>query len=153
MRAVLKRKPKYVLQERWKLIKIQKRQAADGKGLTCQNKEKTDGETLYWSECLPAGRVRWESYWQKTMNKGFTDTDLLIQQAEGKTLQEIINENGNDYFHRVEERELLAFDEENCVVATGGGAIYFDRAMEKFKEKRRDRLFAGIARYGAYASF
>ena len=71
----------------------------------------------------------------KTMNKGFTDTDLLIQQAEGKTLQEIINENGNDYFHRVEERELLAFDEENCVVATGGSAIYFDRAMEKFKEK------------------
>ena len=31
----------------------------------------------------------------KTMNKGFMDTDLLIQQREGKTLQAIINESGN----------------------------------------------------------
>lgn len=71
----------------------------------------------------------------KTMNKGFVDTDILIQQAEAKTLQEIINEKGNDYFHQVEERELLGFEGENYVVATGGSAIYFDRAMEKFKEK------------------
>ena len=27
----------------------------------------------------------------KTMNKGFVDTDILIQQREGLTLQEIIN--------------------------------------------------------------
>ncbi len=71
----------------------------------------------------------------KTMNKGFVDTDILIQQAEGKTLQEIIDTHGNDYFHMVEERELLRFDGENCVVATGGSAIYFDRAIRKFKEK------------------
>lgn len=71
----------------------------------------------------------------KTMNKGFVDTDILIQQAEGKTLQEIIDTHGNDYFHMVEERELLRFDGENYVVATGGSAIYFDRAINKFKEK------------------
>lgn len=71
----------------------------------------------------------------KTMNKGFVDTDILIQQAESRTLQEIIDEKGNDYFHHVEERILLDFDGENYVVATGGSAIYFDRAMDKFKEK------------------
>ena len=71
----------------------------------------------------------------KTMNKGFVDTDILIQQREGKTLQEIINTHGNDYFHHVEESVLLDFDEENYVVATGGSAIYFDKAIEKFKEK------------------
>lgn len=71
----------------------------------------------------------------KTMNKGFVDTDILIQQAESRTLQEIIDEKGNDYFHHVEERVLLDFDGENYVVATGGSAIYFDRAMDKFKEK------------------
>ncbi len=71
----------------------------------------------------------------KTINKGFVDTDLLIQQAEGKTLQQIIDERGNDYFHKVEEKTLLNFDGENCVVATGGSAIYFDRAIAKFKEK------------------
>lgn len=71
----------------------------------------------------------------KTMNKGFVDTDILIQQREDCTLQEIINEKGNDYFHRVEEQVLLDFDGENYVVATGGSAIYFDRAMSHFKEK------------------
>lgn len=71
----------------------------------------------------------------KTMNKGFVDTDILIQQREKKTLQEIINQQGNDYFHQVEESVLLDFDGEDYVIATGGSAIYFDRAMEKFKEK------------------
>lgn len=70
----------------------------------------------------------------KTMNKGFVDTDILIQQREGKTLQEIINTHGNDYFHQVEESVLLDFEDEDYVVATGGSAIYFDKAMDKFKE-------------------
>ncbi|MBR3756107.1 MAG: shikimate kinase [Firmicutes bacterium] len=70
----------------------------------------------------------------KTMNKGFVDTDILIQQREGHTLQDIINEKGNDYFHQVEEQVLLAFDGENYVVATGGSAIYFDSAIAHFKE-------------------
>ncbi|MBQ9960476.1 MAG: shikimate kinase [Firmicutes bacterium] len=71
----------------------------------------------------------------KTMNKGFVDTDILIQQREGKTLQEIIDTQGNDYFHHVEEQVLLDFDKVDYVVATGGSSIYFDKAIEKFKEK------------------
>ena len=71
----------------------------------------------------------------KTLNKNFVDTDLLIQRREKKTLQEIINTEGNEYFHKVEEEVLLSFDEEDYVVATGGSAIYFDSAMEHFKKK------------------
>lgn len=71
----------------------------------------------------------------KTANKGFVDTDILIQQRENCTLQDIINEKGNDYFHQVEEQVLLEFGGKNYVVATGGSAIYFDRAMDHFKEK------------------
>ena len=70
----------------------------------------------------------------KTLNKDFVDTDLLIQRKERKTLQEIINTCGNKYFHKVEEKVLLDFRGEDFVVATGGSAIYFDRAMEKFKQ-------------------
>ena len=69
----------------------------------------------------------------KTMNKGFVDTDILIQQREGCTLQDIIDEKGNDYFHNIEEQVLLDFDGKDYVVATGGSAIYFDRAMAHFK--------------------
>ena len=70
----------------------------------------------------------------KTMNKGFVDTDILIQQREGCTLQDIIDEKGNDYFHKIEEQVLLDFDGTDYVIATGGSAIYFDRAMAHFKE-------------------
>lgn len=70
----------------------------------------------------------------KTMNKNFVDTDLLIQRRENMTLQEIINTYGNKHFHNVEEEVLLSFDEEDYVVATGGSAIYFDKAIKKFKE-------------------
>ena len=70
----------------------------------------------------------------KTMNKGFVDTDILIQQREGCTLQDIINEKGNDYFHKIEEQVLLDFDGKDYIVATGGSAIYFDSAMEHFKK-------------------
>ena len=73
----------------------------------------------------------------KTMNKGFIDTDLLIQQKEGRPLQAIINEHGNEYFHQVEESVLLDVEVKNYVIATGGSAIYFDRAMEHFKENGR----------------
>ena len=69
----------------------------------------------------------------KTINKGFVDTDILIQQREGCTLQDIIDEKGNDYFHNIEEQVLLDFDGKDYVVATGGSAIYFDRAMAHFK--------------------
>ena len=70
----------------------------------------------------------------KTLNKGFVDTDLLIQQREKRTLQEIIDSRGNGYFHRVEESVLLDFKGADYVVATGGSAIYFDKAMNRFKE-------------------
>ncbi|MDD4378070.1 MAG: shikimate kinase [Eubacteriales bacterium] len=70
----------------------------------------------------------------KTINKGFVDTDILIQETEGKKLQEIINEKGNDYFHHVEENVLNTFQGENCVVATGGSAIYFENAINKMKQ-------------------
>lgn len=70
----------------------------------------------------------------KTMNKGFVDTDILIQQREGKALQEIINEHGNEYFCQVEEAVLLGFEGYNYVVATGGSAIYYESVIKKFKE-------------------
>ena len=70
----------------------------------------------------------------KTMNKGFVDTDILIQQREGMALQQIINKHGNEYFHQVEEAVLCGFEGYNYVVATGGSAIYYEKAIEHFKK-------------------
>lgn len=71
----------------------------------------------------------------KTVGKDFVDTDILIQQREGKTLQEIIDAEGNDAFHGIEEDILVGFEGENTVISTGGSAIYFPKAIEHFKKK------------------
>ena len=69
----------------------------------------------------------------KTVNKNFLDTDILIQSTEEMTLQEIINNKGNEYFHCVEEEVLFSLKEKNLVIATGGGAVYFKEAIENLK--------------------
>lgn len=65
----------------------------------------------------------------KILKKKFIDTDLEIQELTGKSLQEIIDENGLDTFKAVEREILLKQTARNAVVATGGSAIYYEDAM------------------------
>lgn len=65
----------------------------------------------------------------KALGKSFTDTDLLLQQHSGMLLQEYINKNGNDAFLALEEELLSSVYCEDTVIATGGSAVYSDRAM------------------------
>ena len=69
----------------------------------------------------------------KILGMDFVDTDILIQQREGKKLSEIIEENGTDKFLKCEEEALLGLDVSNCVIATGGSAVYSDKAMKHLK--------------------
>lgn len=65
----------------------------------------------------------------KTMGVGFLDTDLLLQQREGKRLQEIIDGHGLPYFLRVESHAIQSIDCRDTVIATGGSAVYSEIAM------------------------
>lgn len=69
----------------------------------------------------------------KRMNRNFTDTDLLIQQAAGRKLQEIIDEDGLDAFNRLERDIICAFRTEETVIATGGSAVLDDAAAKHLK--------------------
>ena len=69
----------------------------------------------------------------KVMGMQFCDTDIVIQQREGRKLQDIINEDGNDAFLKCEEEALVALDIDSAVVATGGSAVYSDKAMRHLK--------------------
>lgn len=69
----------------------------------------------------------------KSMGMSFVDTDLLIQNKSGKSLQEIINQDGMEKFKQTEEEILKGLDTENTVIATGGSAVYYPEAMEHLK--------------------
>ncbi len=70
----------------------------------------------------------------KSLGKRFVDTDLLIQEQEGRLLSEIIEEEGLDRFIEIENQVNAAVEAENSVIAPGGSAIYGKEAMEHFKE-------------------
>lgn len=69
----------------------------------------------------------------KMLLKNFFDTDLLIQNFEGISLQEIIDKKGKDYFEKAEEDAILSLNIQGTVIATGGSVIYSEKAMQHLK--------------------
>ena len=69
----------------------------------------------------------------KSTLRAFVDTDLLIQQREGKSLCEIIGKDGIDRFLAIENEVISAASFDCCVVATGGSAVYGKEAMQKLR--------------------
>lgn len=70
----------------------------------------------------------------KSMGYSFVDSDLLIQEQEGKLLHEIIEERGLDGFNEVENQVNAAIQRTHAVIATGGSAVYGAQAMEHLRQ-------------------
>lgn len=65
----------------------------------------------------------------KQLGLSFHDTDIGIQAAQGRSLQAIIDQDGEARFREVEERSVLALACSRHVIATGGSVVYSRRAM------------------------
>lgn len=70
----------------------------------------------------------------KRLGMNFIDTDLLIQEQEGKLLREIIAEAGQDGFLEIENRVNASVQAENSVISPGGSVVYCKEAMEHYKK-------------------
>lgn len=70
----------------------------------------------------------------KVLGMEFLDSDLLIQKREKKLLWQIIEEQGLDGFDRVEEDVNCSIETENTIIATGGSAVYSEKAMRHLRE-------------------
>jgi shikimate kinase len=66
----------------------------------------------------------------KALGKDFLDTDIVIQQRSGRLLQEVIDVEGIGPFLELEEDVLSHLQARGCVIATGGSAVYSEKAME-----------------------
>ena len=69
----------------------------------------------------------------KALGFQFVDADLLIQEAEGKLLSELIEEHGTDGFIEIENRVNSQIQTHRSVIATGGSVVYGKEAMEHLK--------------------
>lgn len=69
----------------------------------------------------------------KSMLMDFVDTDLLIQKKCADSLCGIIASKGINDFLKIENDVICENTFENCVVATGGSAVYGSEAMAKLR--------------------
>lgn len=65
----------------------------------------------------------------------FLDTDDLIRQREGRSLQTLLDQEGMERFLQLEEAAVLSLHTQHTVVATGGSVVYSRRAMEHLKSQ------------------
>lgn len=66
----------------------------------------------------------------KALGYKFLDSDLLIQEREGKLLHELIKEHGNEGFTKIENEANLTINVDNTIISTGGSVVYCKEAME-----------------------
>ncbi|MGF6990307.1 shikimate kinase [Lachnospiraceae bacterium PM6-15] len=70
----------------------------------------------------------------KRLGYQFIDTDLLIQEQEGKLLREIIDEQGIEGFLAIEDQVNTDVQAERTVISPGGSVVYCEGAMNHYKE-------------------
>jgi shikimate kinase len=68
------------------------------------------------------------------LDRPFIDTDSLIEQEAGTSLQDIIARGGTGWFRLLEEKVLLRQEPAGKVIATGGSAVYSSRGMNHLRQ-------------------
>ena len=70
----------------------------------------------------------------KRLGYQFVDTDLLLQTRHHCRLQQIIAREGLATFKQIEEDVMCSLATVHSVVATGGSAVYSERAMDHLRQ-------------------
>ena len=69
----------------------------------------------------------------KALGSGFLDVDLVIQHREGALLQDIIDEQGVEYFLEREEEAVCSVECDRYVIAPGGSAVLREKGAEHLR--------------------
>jgi len=64
----------------------------------------------------------------------FIDTDEMIKEKAGADPAELVKRYGREYFLKIQDRIVSELNVENTVIATGGGIIYSEGAMERLNK-------------------
>ena len=82
----------------------------------------------------------------KLINKPVLDTDLLVEERCGKSISDIFIEDGESFFRGEELKVLLeAIQDENSILALGGGSILSEEAREALISSKRPIVFLDVS--------
>jgi shikimate kinase / 3-dehydroquinate synthase len=87
---------------------------------------------------MGSGKSTVGKYLANHLKKNFIDTDQIIEEREGKTISQIFEDNGEDYFRKLEADLIKEIFKDptakDLVVSLGGGAIVNPESREIIKE-------------------
>ena len=89
-------------------------------------------ENLVLTGMMGSGKSTVGKSLAKKLKLKFVDTDSIIEKSQKKTIAEIFDKKGENYFRKVEEHVCLEIlEKENLAIALGGGAFINPRIRKK----------------------
>ena len=71
------------------------------------------------------------------LNFSLIDSDVLIEEQQGKSLQKILNDEGYIRLREIENSVLKNLHFKEIILSTGGSAVYSDEAMKHIQQNSR----------------
>lgn len=96
--------------------------------------DKTDNNNIILIGMPASGKSTLGVILAKVLGYNFIDSDILIQDKQNRKLSQIIEEEGIDSFIEIENDVNASINVSKTVIATGGSAVYGDKAMQHFKK-------------------
>lgn len=91
--------------------------------------------TFFLIGFMGSGKTYWGKRWALYCGYQFIDLDEVIEKAEGKSIADIFEKNGETYFRVIEAAALRNLaDIKNTVIACGGGTPCFHENMAWMKQ-------------------
>jgi shikimate kinase len=93
-------------------------------------------ESIYLVGCRAVGKSSIGRKLAQSLSCSFFDTDSMIIESQGRSVSEIVQEEGWKKFREYEKEVLvLLLNYKRCVVATGGGAILHREVWPHLKKQ------------------
>jgi len=73
----------------------------------------------------------------RTLGFSFIDSDTLIEKQHGKSLQNILDDEGYIKLREIENIALKSIQFNETILSTGGSAVYSDEAMEHIQQNSK----------------
>ena len=73
----------------------------------------------------------------KILNFRLIDSDLLIEEQQGKSLQKILDDEGYIKLREIENSVLKNLHFKETILSTGGSAVYSDEAMKHIEQNSK----------------
>ena len=106
------------------------------------------GVRIFLIGFMGSGKTYWGKIWAQQSGLVFYDLDEVIEKKQGKTISEIFEKDGEDYFRKIESSALRAFAEtENCIIACGGGTACFNDNIQWMNENGKTVYLSAIPQY------